>query len=591
MSEQSKSIWKKPFRGPAAWFLGWLALMLAGLLVFLLFGKTLEGKLWYPREDMMLLGTFEAAVTFFVFFIAVVWWLRRWQNVKRFLFGAACAATVIALFYAEEDWRGRHAWRSYVNEWAAKGEHFEFKDIVPPPVSDDKNFAMAPVVVSCYDFILTTDGRIIPSEQRNQKHVNHMDFDLGDMNWETTNAIGYWAKGTLSRLDLWQQHYRELAAKTNQFAVPAQPGTPAADVLLALSKYDTAVEDIRKASQLPECRFPLDYDNEDPAAILLPHLAALKRTSQLLRVRALAELENGQSDKAAADVLLTFRLTDYIRNEPTYIGVLVRAAMMDIALQPVYEGLAKHQWTDAQLAAFGEELARQDYLVDFNMALRWERAFSSGIIDYLAKKNTRERYAELFGNFYEDEFNKQTRDDLGDFKAVGVAAMPSGWLDLNRLAIAKFHENYTLHMVDAEKHQVLPAATDEMASQLQHWNGTPANFMVRMFLASFAKGPHRFARIQSSIDLARVAVALERCRLAQGAYPETLDGLAPKYLDKVPVDVIGGQPLKYRLEADGTFTLYAVGWNGKDDGGVTGYAENGTAPNYDYGDWVWRYPR
>ena len=68
-------------------------------------------------------------------------------------------------------------------------------------------------------------------------------------------------------------------------------------------------------------------------------------------------------------------------------------------------------------------------------------------------------------------------------------------------------------------------------------------------------------------------MALERCRLARGAFPESLDALAPQFIAKVPHDVIGGQPLKYRREADGSFVLYSVGWNEKDDGGVAGFQQ------------------
>jgi hypothetical protein len=92
---------------------------------------------------------------------------------------------------------------------------------------------------------------------------------------------------------------------------------------------------------------------------------------------------------------------------------------------------------------------------------------------------------------------------------------------------------------------------------------------------------------QASVDLARTAMTLERCRLARGAYPESLDALAPQFIAKVPHDVIGGQPLNYRREADGQFVLYSVGWNEKDDGGVAGIDKDGAADTPS-GDWIWR---
>ena len=82
--------------------------------------------------------------------------------------------------------------------------------------------------------------------------------------------------------------------------------------------------------------------------------------------------------------------------------------------------------------------------------------------------------------------------------------------------------------------------------------------------------------IQASIDLARVACALERYRLAHGEYPETLDALTPQFIEKLPHDIINGQPLHYRRTDDGKFVLYSVGWNEKDDGGTIVSRKGGT---------------
>jgi hypothetical protein len=90
--------------------------------------------------------------------------------------------------------------------------------------------------------------------------------------------------------------------------------------------------------------------------------------------------------------------------------------------------------------------------------------------------------------------------------------------------------------------------------------------------------------------LARVACALERYHLTHGVYPENLDVLAPQFIAAVPPDVINGRPLHYHRTPDGSFLLYSVGWNEKDDGGVPGVRPSGA---YDYrtGDWVWQYPK
>ncbi len=75
-------------------------------------------------------------------------------------------------------------------------------------------------------------------------------------------------------------------------------------------------------------------------------------------------------------------------------------------------------------------------------------------------------------------------------------------------------------------------------------------------------------------------------RLVHGSFPESLDALAPQFIAKVPHDLIGGEPLKYRRAADGAFMLYSVGWNEKDDGGVALTFGKSSELNKDKGDWV-----
>src|ERR1035437_5380001 len=230
---------------------------------------------------------------------------RRWQSWKipemtllpksklwRVIIVLGGFALLVAIFYAEEDWRGWHAWQKFKGEWEAKGEKFDLASIVPPPVPDDQNFALTPIVFTSYGNMLTRDGKAIPYEQRDADFVNRLKMPVDFNSHGPTNAIGNWQKGSESDLQAWQNYYRKLAATTNTFPVSPQPQTPAQDVLLALSKYDSAIEELREASRLSYARFPIEYDKDDPAAISLPHLASLRGVTQTLRLRAIAELQN-----------------------------------------------------------------------------------------------------------------------------------------------------------------------------------------------------------------------------------------------------------------------------------------------------------
>ena len=79
-------------------------------------------------------------------------------------------------------------------------------------------------------------------------------------------------------------------------------------------------------------------------------------------------------------------------------------------------------------------------------------------------------------------------------------------------------------------------------------------------------GPHSIARHLVIWRIAALAMALAAYKAKQGNYPETLAALSPKYVQKVPLDLFFGKPLRYERTPNG-YLLYGVGPNRKDEGG------------------------
>src|SRR5207248_4735859 len=94
--------------------------------------------------------------------------------------------------------------------------------------------------------------------------------------------------------------------------------------------------------------------------------------------------------------------------------------------------------------------------------------------------------------------------------------------------------------------------------------------VAAMLLPALSNLPLKAATAQTITDQAALACALDRFRLANGQFPETLGALVPRFISQSPNDVITGESLKYRRTDDGQFILYSVGWNEKDDGGTPG---------------------
>ncbi len=494
-------------------------------------------------------------------------------------------AVAIMLFYAEEDWRGIHAWNRFAREWAAKGEHFDLASRVPPPVPDEQNFALTPVVFSCYGQVLDrTSHEIRP---HNTNLVNRLDMDIYGRWYDMTNECGYWNEQTKTDLKVWQSYYRNMAAKTNLFPVAPHLQSPAADVLLALSRYDATIGELRQAAQLPYSRFPLAYGQENPITILLPHLNPLQHCAQVLQLRAIAELQNGPSELALDDVKLMLRLADSIRTEPCWISHMVQLAILKLTFQPVWEGLAAHAWSEAQLVELDAIMARQDPLQDYRNTVRGDMAWRDDVIRYFQRHP-----GYMVSLFFENDDSLPTNIDLQDI--VLGHMIPIGWFDQNRLYSASCTENFFLPAVDIQKHVFIPAfiyqALNSESNLCNHL--TPKRLIAPQLLTETDRNADKFSFAQSSVDMARVAIALERYRLAQGEYPDTLAALSPRYLNPVPHDVIGGQPLHYSVTGDGRFVLYSVGWNEKDDGGmIARYGGENTRQRLEQGDWVWYYPQ
>jgi hypothetical protein len=597
MSEEPKNIWKKSWTGWRGWLLGWLVLMgilCAGFFILLLATGTRIAK---SEDELRVFAAIAIVVTLIFLLVTFVRWLCCWRNFKRFLFGLAGLAMLIVLGYAEENWRGKHDWEKFKHDWEAKGEHFDTASVRPAPVPEEQNFAMAPIFV---ESVKATLGPKNSREWFGNNYAENGRTNFTDRlalntyrnnDWAGSPTNGQWAKATLTDLAGWQAYYRAPVdtsrnpKATNEFPVAAQMQTPAQDVLLALSKYDPAIEELRQASRLPYARFPVGYDIEDPAEILLPHLALVKRSSQVLQLRAIAELQNGESEKALADIKLTLRLADAIRNEPFLISHLVRIAILQITMQPIYEGLAQHKWSEAQLVDLDATLAKADFLADYKLAMRGEMVFQGGIFDYL--RHHPEQLMNLSGDFGGDK--------TLPFPARMVWKMiPTGWFYQNQIGCARPMVEFYLPAADLEQRTISPAKIRDASTAIEAATKrtTPYNVIERMLLPALGNAVKKFAYAQATVNLARTAIALERCRLAHGKFPETLDALAPQFIAQLPNDVIGGQPLKYRRTADGQFILYAVGWNETDDGGVVVF-KKGETPSVDIsqGDWVWRYPQ
>ena len=463
---------------------------------------------------------------------------------KKFLrwFGRSVLAlsALVAVVYVVENWRGKHAWEKYRHEREAKGDSFEWSSIVPPPVPDAENFAATPLFAELFP-----------------KPPEHPRLDAIKLP-ECPKAAGNWSVGRAENLAAWQSCF------SNE------------NLLAALSKYDPILSEIAEAGRQPKCRFPIRYD--DHVYMLLPHLGHLRQLARDYRLRALAELAAGQSDAALADVRLCLRLASELENEPVLISFLVRIAILDIAIQPVWEGLVEHRWSASQLVTLQTEFERVEQFNTFAKVIRGERIFA-----YSALRTMLNESGEIFAV-------AMTGGNLSTpflMKALGWVVPTEGWVYQNILTVDRFYTETYLPTIDWEHRRISPLAIAPVKPYL-HTRIKPYNMLCNMMAINTVTLAKKVAQSQTALDEVAVACALERYRLAKGELPDKLDALVPSFIVKVPHDVINGQPPRYRRTAVDQFLLYSIGWNETDDGGqIVLTSDKPSRPDFSKGDWVW----
>jgi len=580
--------WYEPRR-----FFFWL-----GLLSPFVYGMVLCFAAMSNRVPPLLAWIGLAAVISFL--IAAPCFVLSWLPPLRRLFAkllrhklliVACIVTLFGLFYSVENWRGRSAWNHFQQEWRGKGVGFAMVDIIPTAIPDEENmFAALP-----WEYLRFSSSNGVITwkyEDRDKQPWLGVTGPLHSRGPEVGNML----LGKKVNLQDWQEFYRgsnnlisaQGQVPTNYFPITSQPQTPAKAVLLALTKYQSTYDQIRAAAQRPKARFWVNY--EDGFGALLPHLAKLKGVSQYLRLKAAAELADDQSNAALADIKLSFRISEAIETEPFLISQLVRVSMVYINLLPVWDGLVDHRWNDAQLAELDQILARTDLLADYQTGMSGERVCSVWSVDFLHQTGDFNSLGGLNDN-RSPSFGDQLLEANGKLL---FRLTPTGWFDQNKLSLARMHVNYIRPLVDVDQQLVSPRKSSEAraAVESQALQITPYDLFSRLLVPALDRAAQKFAAVQTHVNLARIAVALERYRLARGEFPISLDALNPTFLKAVPHDIINGQPLKYRRTDNGRFVLYSVGWNGTDDGGNVGMT-TGKNPTVDQksGDWVWQLPK
>lgn len=488
--------------------------------------------------------------------------LARSTIVRAAVVSLVVLATLVALFYAVENWRGARAWSQYEKKMKEAGEAIDVQELAPPPVPESLNFAAIPYWEKVFASIRPDHG---------DEYEGWLGIVRGFEDLELPDADPL-ETGKRHDLRMVVASIRDGEDARLASSLPASVESmssreAATEVLAFLRNRDDRYQELKSAAlERPHARFPLRY--EKGFAMLLPHLSYLKDLAEVASLTTIAEIQAGQKDAAFRDMRFLLGLAEMAKEEPLLISQLVRMSVLKIAIEPLWEGLAAKVWTAPQLERLEGRLEKLDPLSAYSLGIQGERAVEINMIDYL--KKTR-RAQKVLGRVLET----LSLQLLYNFA-------PDGWFDQNKLRLARYYDDYALPAVDPDERRAVPGKVAEAAEARQQEvfsRNTPYGFVAGEFLTMVPA--RRFAHHQTRLNLAGVACALERYRLDQGELPDSLDAVKKGYIESLPTDVMTGGSLRYKRNEKEGFLIYSVGWDGVDQGGVA-------KEDSSEGDWIWR---
>jgi hypothetical protein len=283
---------------------------------------------------------------------------------------------------------------------------------------------------------------------------------------------------------------------------------------------------------------------------------AARTVARLALLQAFRRAQDGDADGALESCRAIINAGRSFGDEGMLLTLLQRCAIDATACGAMQRVLAQGEASDASLSELQNLLVAEANEPNLLHALRGERASSFEIFDRLS---------------------------LGDVPISalggGPAAPPSPGSKLIAALSAPYlrhNQSLTLSLLNGAV-EIAKLPVEKQPERWKQWKAesqTPTGNAKKAFGglaltlgAAVVPSTDAFLRNQASLRSAIVLVAVERFRLANGHWPDSIDELMPSILKQAIIDPYSGKPIRIVREHD-TISIYSVGPDGQDNGGV-----------------------
>ena len=356
--------------------------------------------------------------------------------------------------------------------------------------------------------------------------------------------------------------------------------SPAVGALLA--RHAGLLDTIRRAADMPACRFPRDWTRPS-FDMLLAEVQSCRNEGRLLALAARHEAATGKPAAALTDAVRLGRIGRQVGSEPILISHLVGIAIDATALSVVADILPTLTPADAPLL---DDPALRDLVVStpsLVRAINGEEAFGLSI----------------FANFAD---GRQGIDDMGRLAGdPNVAILPQEgpfslltdplsavWRAFILPAdIAGYRRRFEAYRQlvtgGVDQSRTWPQTQKQIDGIEAEIRAGPDGFLSRLIAPATDAVLRSQCMAVARHRAAEVLLAATRERLASGTLPASIDALVPARLPSVPRDPFTTDAPLHLKATPEELLIWSVGPDGDDDGGPQKDSEECDTGNDDIG--------
>ena len=426
--------------------------------------------------------------------------------------------------------------------------------------------------------------------------------NAGDSHALLTNAVAKLSNGRFAPGMLDQRRYvrpgqasvtwKQASPSWTQSAGPGSGGTWE-EFAVQMQAAQGTMQEIREALKEPA-------SDAGPATNMLGarriNFVAIRTAAQWLMGAAENDLHQGRLEEGLQDLEALAALARMERDEPTLVAQMIRVAVASLGLTTTWEALQAPGWTEPQLARLQEAWEPVDLVEAVEKGLVGDRAGGYEVFA-LARRSS----GPQTGRFLKASWNLGSSSPTATFEDMArdylyLPAYKLTSIDADELFYLETTQESIAALRLLKAHRPWPEAKQALVKAGARVGALgPGLDRFRYCFSAMgipyclkAGGTAVNAEIERQMTLA--AIALKRFQLRHGQLPSTLEALVPELLPAVPYDYMSAKPLVYRLKADGSYLLYSVGDDGKDDGGDPTLAPSASAGLWGGRDVVWPSP-